>query len=103
MSRKVKVEFAPTFSIECCKENLKEGLMGIIEYHLHKDNSWVGLPFVSIKDKMEQLDKLKKEGYKYDKITYFKPLLDKLENPDRTPTQHLHNFLSWYQDNNVIV
>ena len=99
MARKIKVEFAPTWTIDACKENINKGLMGIIEYHLHKDNSWIGYPFVSMEDQNEKLKELKELGYKYDKITYFKPLLDKMENPNRTPQQHLHNLMNFYSKN----
>jgi hypothetical protein len=77
-----KVLYPWVATIANCKENLSLGIIGQIEYHLHKDNSWVGLEFTSKTDLQLKKRKLEQEGYSYDKITYFEPTLYKLENPN---------------------
>ena len=102
MSRRVKVEWKVEWTIQNCIDNLNNGLMGIVEYHLHKDNSWIGYPFVTMEDKNKAIAELKNDGYDYDTITYFEPTLQKLQNPTRTAEQHLNNLLSFYEKNKII-
>jgi hypothetical protein len=80
--KKIQYPFEPT--IIGCKAELENGVIGHIDYHLHKDNSWIGYSFTSLKDKNEKIKELKAEGYDYDKITYYQIELYKLENPNAT-------------------
>jgi hypothetical protein len=44
MARKVKIEYPFEPTIVGCKAELERGVIGHIDYHLHKDNSWVRKP-----------------------------------------------------------
>ena len=80
-NKKVKLDkrYLPNWTLQNCIDYLKNGVIGIIEYHLHKDGSWIGYEFTSSEDKEVKLKELKQSGYVYDKITYFEPLKIRLE------------------------
>jgi hypothetical protein len=81
---RIKIEYPFIPTIIGCKAELEKGIIGHIDYHLHKDKSWVGYQFTSLNDKNDKIKKLEKEGYDYDKITYYQIELFRLENPNAT-------------------
>ena len=60
---------------------LERGNLGQIEYHLHKDGSWIAEPFKSLEDQKKKIDKLVVDEYKIDRVVYFATQLHYLENP----------------------
>jgi len=94
MGRK-KVLFTPKWTIKDCQDYLDKGIIGIINYHLHKDNTWIGYEFTSLEDEVTKLKELIKDGYSYDNVTYFKVSLYKLENPNLT-TKEIFKYLIDY-------
>jgi len=42
--------------------------IGIIEYRLHKDSSWIGQEFNTPEEKVEYLKELRSNGYSIDKV-----------------------------------
>jgi len=76
------VLYAPsTVSQSECINALQNGILGRVEWHLHKDGSWIGQEFKDLEEKEEILLKLKADGYVFDKITYYQLELFFLENP----------------------
>lgn len=59
---------------------------GIIEYRLHKDNSWVGQCYNTIEEKVEYLKELKANGYKIDKIVDYE---------EEAHKKHVNNYYEW--------
>ena len=94
-----KVSFRIIPTLNTCNENLKEGVIGWIEYHLHKDNSWIVNPFTSIKDMHSKIRELKNEGYDYDLITYFEVTKYRLENPHLSAKEHFQYLIDYLHNN----
>ena len=86
---RIKIEYPFIPTISNCKENLAIGNIGHIDYHLHKDNSWVAYPFKTLNERNSNIKELEKEGYDYDKVTYYQIELFRLENPKATKDEVL--------------
>ena len=84
-------------TISTCKEELANGNIGQIEYHLFKDNTWTALPFTSLKDKHEKVKQLEHDGYDYDKVIYFEHEIYKLENPQLNHFDYITNLTNYLQ------
>jgi hypothetical protein len=77
-----KVLYAPTtVSKSECTEALKQNILGRVEYHLHKDNTWIAEDFKDAESKNEILLRLKANEYKFDKVTYYEIELHFINNP----------------------
>ena len=86
---RIKIEYAFQPTIIGCKAELEKGIIGHIDYHLHKDNSWVGYSFKTLNERNTNIKELEKEGYDYDKVTYYQIELFRLENPNATRDERL--------------
>ena len=62
-----KVLFAPTtVSKTECTTALNQNIYGRVEYHLHKDNTWIAEDFKDLKTKTEILLRLKENCYEFE-------------------------------------
>jgi hypothetical protein len=60
--------------------------IGIIEYRLHKDNSWTGQEYNTEEEKEEYLKELKANGYTIDKIVDF---------AEKEKREQINNYYNW--------
>lgn len=74
------------------KKELANGTIGWIEYHLHKDKTWIAEPFQTLKECKEKLSKLEKNKYKGTPV-FFEAKLFKLDNPNLTAKEYLQNLI----------
>lgn len=80
-----KVLYAPTtVSKTECTTALNQNIYGRVEYHLHKDNTWIAEEFKDLKTKTKILLRLKADSYKFDKVTYYEIELHFINNPHLT-------------------
>jgi hypothetical protein len=72
--------------------NTEPKKIGIVEYHLLKDNSWIGEEFSSVEERNTITAKLEKFGYKY-KVTYYELIKFEIENPNLTAFDYLNKLI----------
>ena len=60
--------------------------IGIIEYRLHKDNSWVGQYYNTIEEKVEYLKELEANGYTIDKVVDYE---------EESRKKQVNNYYEW--------
>lgn len=73
-----KIQWAVAPTINSCRDNLMLGNIGQVEYHLHKDNSWIAQPYKSEDEKQSIVAELKENGYRIDKVVDFNNTLNLL-------------------------
>lgn len=73
-----KIQWAVATTINYCRDNLMLGYIGQVEYHLHKDNSWIAKLYKSEAEKQSIVVDLKKNGYRIDKVVDFNNTLNLL-------------------------
>ena len=86
---RIKIEYPFIPTISNCKENIANGDIGLINYHLHKDNTWVGCSFKTLNERNANINVLEKEGGDYASIHYYQLELFRLENPNATRDEML--------------
>jgi hypothetical protein len=59
---------------------------GIIEYRLHKDNSWVGQFYNTVEEKVQHIEELEANGYKIDRIVDYE---------EEEHKQFVNNYYEW--------
>ena len=67
-------------TINNCRENLVNGFIGQVEYHLFKDSSWIAWLYRNDEEKEKIIAELKKIGYSIDKVCDFKNTIVSLTN-----------------------
>lgn len=90
------VLYAPTTITKSeCIQSINAGFLGRVEYHLHKDNTWIAEEFKDADHKTEILLRLKADGYKFDKVTYYEVELHFIDNPILTVDEKIDYKLNY--------
>jgi len=79
------------------KKFLSEGVIGIVESRLKKDNSWFGEQFDNWDELQHIQERFKKDGYPIDRINFYVSTVNGLENPQNTATENLQFLISYIE------